>query len=157
MIGPALSTGGSGAHGDLTGVGGPGGLATNVGFSEAPLRINPLPELDDIPPSFTVDDADGGAGDFGLETSVAVGKLAVTGSGFGGIGAASSACGSEIFVPSVHSIDSGAQSSSSSSISAQFACLPGSSDCSLVAKCMPYCCLSSSSVIRFCSGGGAAA
>lgn len=76
-----------------------------------------------------------GAGDFGLTTSRILVSL-TTGTGDGSrIGAGgSSACGRVILVPSVHSIVSGAQSSSSSSISAQFACLPGSSDCSLVAK-----------------------
>ena len=39
--GATFSTGGSWAHGDLTGVGGPGGFATRVGFSGAPLSTNP--------------------------------------------------------------------------------------------------------------------
>jgi len=43
-MGDTLSTFGIGAHGDFTGVGGAGGLATNVGFSGAPLRTRPFPE-----------------------------------------------------------------------------------------------------------------
>jgi hypothetical protein len=153
-IGATLSTGGNGAHGDLTGVGGPGGFATNVGFSVAPFRTKPaLPDPNVL--GFTVGEADAcvGAGDLGFTASITFARIGA-GSGVGG---ASSACGRVIFVPSVHSIVSGAQSSSSSSISAQFACLPGSSDCSLVAKCIPYRCFNSSSVNRFGSGGGAAA
>jgi hypothetical protein len=130
-IGADLSTGGNGAHGDFTGIGGPGGFATRVGFSVAPLSIKPLPELLDMPPNLSgaeVDDC--GAGDLGfgesapdisLTVAVTIVALAID-------GATSSACGNVIFVPSVHSIDSGAQSSSSSSISAQLACLLWSSD-----------------------------
>jgi hypothetical protein len=131
-----LSTGGRGAQGDLTGVGGPGGFATNVGFSAAPLSIRPLPEPLDMPPSLTVEDADVvGAGDLGFGDSVEIESTTTGGvADFKRDEATSSACGSVIFVPSVHSIDSGAQSSSSSSISAQFACLFGSSDWSLVAR-----------------------
>ena len=155
-IGATLSTGGNGAHGDLTGVGGPGGFATNVGLSVAPFRTKPaLPEPNVL--GFTVGEAEAdpcvGAGDLGFTASTTF-----TGIGAGsGVGGDSSACGKAIFVPSFHSIACGAQSSSSSSISAQFACLPGSSDCSLVAKCIPYRCFNSSSVNRFGSGGGAAA
>lgn len=153
-----MSTGGSGAHGDLTGVGGPGGFATRVGFSLAPFSTRPArPEPNTL--GFTVGEAEAwvGAGDFGFAASKPfTSRNAGDGDGSGAGGGASSACGRVIFVPSVHSIDSGAQSSSSSSMSAQFACLPGSSDCSLVAKCIPYRCFSSSSVNRLGSGGGAA-
>ena len=157
MTGATLSTGGSEAQGDLTGVGGPGGFATRVGFSLTPFNTRPA-RPDPKTLGFVVGEAEAwdGAGDFGFATSKAfISFNAGDGDGSGASGA-SSACGSVIFVPSVHSIDSGAQSSSSSSISAQFACFPGSSDCSLVAKCIPYRCLSSSSVNLFGSGGGAA-
>jgi hypothetical protein len=125
-MGGAFSTGGRGAHGDFTGVGGPGGFATNTGFSDVPLSTRPLPVPPTIPPSFIVDVGASGAGDAGF----GVGFVDVTGGvGLGGSGAGSSTCwGRVILVPSVHSIVSGAQSSSSSSISAQFACLEGSSD-----------------------------
>lgn len=124
-----MSTGGRGAQGDLTGVGGPGGFATNVGFSTAPLSTRPLPEPLGMPPSLTVEDADVvGAGDLGFGDSVEIESTIGGVADFKKDDDTSSACGSVIFVPSVHSIDSGAQSSSSSSISAQFACLFGSSD-----------------------------
>lgn len=42
MTGATFSTGGKDAQGDLTGVGGPGGLATNVGFSDAPFKMSPV-------------------------------------------------------------------------------------------------------------------
>ena len=70
--------------------------------------------------------------------------------------AAESFCDSVILVPSFHSIVSGAQSSSSSSISAHLDSLPSPSACSRVARWIPYCCLSSSSVKCFCAGWGAA-
>src|SRR4051794_17310429 len=131
-IGATLSTGGRDAHGDLTGVGGPGGLATNVGFSVAPFNIKPaFPD----PLGRMVGDGEacGGAGDFGFAVSMTFTSF-TTGIGDGSRGAGvSSTCGRVILVPSVHSIDSGAQSSSSSSISAQLACFE-SSDCILVAK-----------------------
>jgi len=130
--GATFSTGGKGAHGDLTGVGGPGGLATRVSFSEAPLSTSPA-RPDPNPLGFTVGDeaACAGAGDLGFVASTFLAAW-TAGMGVGSLGGAgvSSACGRVIFVPSVHSIVSGAQSSSSSSISAQFACccLLGSSD-----------------------------
>jgi hypothetical protein len=127
-IGVALSTGGRGAHGDLTGVGGPGGLATKVGLSDAPFNIRPA--LPPNPLGFIVGEAElcVGAGDFGFIVSSPLASF-TAGMGEGSrIGAGSSACGRVILVPSVHSIVSGAQSSSSSSMSAQVACLPGSSD-----------------------------
>jgi hypothetical protein len=129
-MGATFSTGGKGAQGDLTGVGGPGGFATSVGFSVAPLRISPFPDPLDIPPSLTAEDADVcGAGESDLGVSELRKSLTEgIGAAFDGMDTTSSACGSVIFVPSVHSIDSGAQSSSSSSISAQLACLLGSSD-----------------------------
>lgn len=65
MTGEALSTGGSGAHGDLT-TDGAGGLATSVGFSDAPaLRTKPLP-----PPSF-IEDVIDGPGEAGFSVLVA--------------------------------------------------------------------------------------
>jgi hypothetical protein len=129
-IGADLSTGGSGAHGDFTGVGGPGGFATKVGFSAAPLSIKPLPELLDIPPNLSGAEVDVcGAGDLGFgESTLDISLTVVTIVAFAIDGTTSSACGNVIFVPSVHSIDSGAQSSSSSSISAQLACRLWSSD-----------------------------
>jgi hypothetical protein len=112
----------------LTGVGGPGGFATRVGFSLAPFNIRPvLP--DPSPLAFIVGDAEDcvGAGDFGFAISRIFVSL-IAGIGEGSLGAGvSSACGKVILVPSVHSIVSGAQSSSSSSMSAQFACLPAGS------------------------------
>lgn len=119
----------------MTGVGGPGGFATKVGFSGAPLSTSPLPDVDEMPPSFTVEERTVGGNGFGATisgTGVFCARMGGV-AGFG-VGAGSSATGSEILVPSVHSMDSGAQSSSSSSMSAQLACLPGSSDCSLVAR-----------------------
>jgi len=138
-MGATFSTGGRGAHGDFTGVGGPGGFATKVGFSVVPFNTKPaLPEPNVV--GLTVGEADAcvGAGDFGFAASAGFISFTIeAGVGSGdGIGA-SSACGKVIFVPSVHSIDSGAQSSSSSSISAQFACFPGSSDWSRVARWIP--------------------
>jgi hypothetical protein len=129
-IGADLSTGGSGAHGDFTGVGGPGGFATKVGFSAAPLSIKPLPEPLDIPPNLSGAEFDvWGAGDFGFgESALAISWTVVTVVALAIDCTTSSGCGNVILVPSVHSIDSGAQSSSSSSISAQFACLLWSSD-----------------------------
>ena len=56
------------------------------------------------------------------------------------------------FVPSTHVTASGAQSSSSSSISAHLDSLPPSSLCKRFAKWIPYCCFNSSSVN--CLGGG---
>jgi len=87
-MGGTFSTGGRGAHGDFTGVGGPGGFATRVGFSAAPFNIRPvLP--DPNPLGLTVGEADcaGGAGDlgfigsatfvsFGIETGVGAGEAA---------------------------------------------------------------------------------
>ena len=58
------------------------------------------------------------------------------------------------FVPSIHSTVSGAQSPSSSSISAHLASFPASSIGRRVARWIPYCCLSSSSVYCFGGGGG---
>lgn len=105
-IGATLSTGGRGAHGDFTGVGGPGGFATNVGFSLAPFKTNPaLPN----PLGFTVGEAEAcvGAGDFGFAVSTAFPSCDIAaGAGSGDGAGASSACGRVIFVPSVHSIDS---------------------------------------------------
>jgi hypothetical protein len=57
-------------------------------------------------------------------------------------------------VPSIHSTVSGAQSSSSSSMSAHLDSFPFSSADSLVAMWIPYCCFNSSSVN--CLGGGGA-
>jgi hypothetical protein len=68
-IGATFSTGGNGAQGDLTGVGGPGGLATRVGFSLAPLSTKPA--LPPNPLGFTVGEAEAcvGAGDLGFAAS----------------------------------------------------------------------------------------
>lgn len=57
------------AHGDLTGVGGPGGFATRVGFSLAPLSTRPA--LPPNPLGLTVGEADAcvSAGDFGFVAS----------------------------------------------------------------------------------------
>lgn len=86
-IGATLSTGGRGAQGDLTGVGGPGGLATKVGFSVAPLSTRPaLPEPN--PLGLIVGEADCcvGAGDLGLIASkVLVSRTTGSGSGVGGV------------------------------------------------------------------------
>lgn len=116
-------------------------MATKVGFSAAPLSIKPLPDPLEIPPNFAVvvvvvvevDVAGTGDLDFGGSV-LAVSLTVVTIVAFALDGTTSSACGNVIFVPSVHSMVSGAQSSSSSSISAQLACLLGSSVWSLVAK-----------------------
>lgn len=59
-------------------------------------------------------------------------------------------------MPSFHSMVSGTQSSSSSSISAHLASFPSPSACKRVARCMPYCCFSSSSVNCLGAVGGAA-
>ena len=160
--GGTFSTGGKGAHGDLVGVGAEG-FATSVGFSEGVFRTSP--------PDF------GCAAERGFNT-VAFGPTVVEGfccaaslalassswRSFSTIAlacssasrAAGSFCDSVIFVPSFHSIVSGAQSSSSSSISAHLDSLPSASAWSLVARCMPYCCLSSSSVKCFGAGCGVA-
>lgn len=93
-----------------------------MGFSPAPFNISPFPGPPEIPPSLTVDVevvVVDGAGDCGFDISDAIGALLCICSAGTGVG--SSAGWTVIFVPSVHSIVSGAQSSSSSSISAQFA------------------------------------
>lgn len=60
----------------MTGVGGPGGFATNVGFSPAPLSTRPLPGPPEMPPNLTVDvEEDGRAGDCGFNISDAAGGL----------------------------------------------------------------------------------
>lgn len=154
--GGAFSTGGRGAQGDFTGVGGAGGLATSVGFSADPaLRMSPLPDAS--PPVLIEGEAvvrGGGTGDFGFSITFSFGGAGV-GSGGGGAGT-SSGCGRVVLVPSVQVMVSGAQSSSSSSISAQFPC----ADCPLsgarrLAIWMPYF-LSSSSVSFLGSGVGTA-
>jgi len=90
-IGATLSTGGKGAHGDLTGVGGPGGFATNVGFSLAPFKTNPA--LPPNPLGFTVgeDEACVGAGDLGFAFSRAFASFNIAGTGSGDGAGASSA------------------------------------------------------------------
>ena len=160
--GGSFSTGGNDAHGDLTGAGA-AGFATNVGLSEGVFRTSP-PDL-------------GCAAERGFNT-VAFGPTVVVGICCADIldlfssacrsfaikaaacssarMAAESFCDSVILVPSFHSIVSGAQSSSSSSISAHLDSLPSPSACNRVARCIPYCCLSSSSVKCFCAGWGAA-
>lgn len=161
-IGATLSTGGKDAQGDLTGAV-VAGFDTNVGFSDGVFKTRP--------PGF------GRAADRGFNTvafgpAVVVGFCCVGGldlfsssmRAFSAAAAASSSASTAaasfevrvILVPSFHSIVSGAQSSSSSSMSAHFASLPSPSACSLVARCMPYCCLSSSSVKCLGVGCGAA-
>lgn len=85
-----MSTGGKGAQGDLTGVGGPGGFATKVGFSLAPFNTNPA-----LPPNtlgFTVgeDEACVGAGDFGFANSAAFNSFATAAGVGSGEGAGAS-------------------------------------------------------------------
>lgn len=160
--GGTFSTGGNDAHGDLKGAAA-AGFATNVGLSEGVFNTRP-PGL-------------GCAAERGFNT-VAFGPTVVVGFCCADIldlfsstsrsfaikaaacssarMAAESFCDSVILVPSFHSIVSGAQSSSSSSISAHLDSLPSPSACSRVARCIPYCCLSSSSVKCFCAGWGAA-
>lgn len=160
--GGTFSTGGNDAQGDLTGAGA-AGFATSVGLSDGVFKTSP-PDL-------------GCAAERGFNT-VAFGPTVVVGfccadnldlfssacrsfaikaaACSSARMAAESFCDSVILVPSFHSIVSGAQSSSSSSISAHLDSLPSPSACSRVARCMPYCCLSSSSVKCFCAGWGAA-
>jgi hypothetical protein len=118
--------GGRGAQGDFVGAGGAGGFATRVTLSAEPLfRISPLPDASPLARA-----AWGallaGAGDLGLS----VGDLSLTedaamaapmGIGSVALEAVSSACGKVTLVPSAHVRVSGAQSSSSSSMSAQLA------------------------------------
>lgn len=138
ITGADLSTGGNGAQGDFTGVGGPGGFATNVGFSAAPFKTSPFPDVLEIPPSLSdgEDAAVLGVGDFVLSSACLDSSTGGGGCAGGGEGGVGSSTGARLaFVPSPHTIESGAQSSSSSSISAHVACLfPCSSVCSLVAK-----------------------
>jgi hypothetical protein len=151
--GDALSTFGIGAQGDLTGVGGAGGFATRVGFSGAPFRTKLLPVANVL--SFVGAGTPGGAGDrdFGGTALFSFAMEAGAGAGEAGAGdvLCSSICGIAIFVPSVQVIASGAQSSSSSSISAQLFCPLASSDCSRLAIWMPY--FLSSSSVNFLGSG----
>jgi hypothetical protein len=84
--GDDLSTGGSVAQGDLTGAGGAGGFATNVGFSGAPLSTRPLPDAKT--PGLTDGEAAAlelpavGAGDFGFG-GTSTGLLTAAGAGLG--------------------------------------------------------------------------
>lgn len=158
--GATFSTGGREAHGDLTGVGAEG-FATSVGFSENPFRTSPPVLGRPTDPTFkTV--AFGPIVLVGLDAGTS-GFAASSWANFAAEAAACSSanaalvsvCGRVIFVPSFHSIVSGAQSSSSSSISAH-ASLPSPSAWSLVARCIPYCCFNSSSVKCFCAVGAAA-
>ena len=130
-MGGTLSTAGKGAQGDFTGVGA-AGLDTNVGFSDGfgvvlviVLTCAAEPSLSTVAFGPTV-------------VSFCIGDLEVDPSGFssfsGSAGASvalggGSFCDRLIFVPSFHSIVSGAQSSSSSSISAHFASLLSPSSC----------------------------
>ena len=160
--GVIFSTGGNDAQGDRTGADA-AGFATSVGLSEGVFKTSP-PDL-------------GCAAERGFNTvafgpTVVVGfccadNLALCSSACRSFAINAAACSSArmaaesfcdrvILVPSFHSIVSGAQSSSSSSISAHLDSLPSPSACSRVARCMPYCCLSSSSVKCFCAGWGAA-
>lgn len=156
----ALSTLGIGAQGDFTGVGGAGGFATRVGFSAAPLRISPFPEpstlgLTEGETLGTAAVAGKGAGDCGFSNP----PVSFAGGCCGRLGACGVACsstwGRAILVPSFQEIVSGAQSSSSSSMSAQFDWPLPSSGCRRVAMWIPYF-FSSSSVNFLGSGGGTA-
>lgn len=79
----------------------------------------------------------------------------------GGLTSGPGCCGGSalfrfVFVPSVHSIVSGAQSSSSSSISAHLPSVAPASSWMRDVMWIPYCCFSSSSVKCFEGGGWAA-
>lgn len=141
------------------------GLATRVGFSGWPLSTRLDFAVPDCacepgfkivfgPPVTLVLGALVAAGAAGLGASA-------TGSGFAriiGFGGSSIGCGwfsvTDDLVPSIHSTVSGAQSPSSSSMSAHLASFPASSMGKRVARWMPYCCLSSSSVYCFGGAGG---
>jgi hypothetical protein len=151
------------AHGDF--FSDADGLETNVGFSGWPLRTRlvfpvagcawaPGFSIVLVPPVTLVFGAFVGAAGVCLAVSwMACGAFAIV-LGSSGRGASFSAAAPEDFVPSIHCTVSGAQSSSSSSISAHFASFPASSACSRVARWIPYCCFSSSSVNCFGGGGG---
>lgn len=162
-MGETFSTGGSGAHGDFFSEA--SGLATNVGFSGWPLSTKldfpvagcacaPGFKIVFVPPvtlGLGVFAAATGAG-FGVSATVTGAFAIVLGSSAGG--GSFSAAAPDDFVPSIHCTVSGAQSSSSSSMSAHFASFPASSAWRRVARWMPYCCLSSSSVNCFGGAGG---
>lgn len=125
-MGGVLSIGGSFAQGLLDWVVVAGGLATRVGLvsTDPPLRIKPLP--DGRRPDFVVGGAvaaSDGTGDLGLSEDI--GLLSLRGLGWRSGEAVldfSEGWGRVTLVPSVQVIVSGAQSSSSSSISAQLFC-----------------------------------
>lgn len=170
-IGETLSTGGSGAQGDLAGAGA-GDFDTKVGF---PLSVWPL---DNSPPCLIPPAAECAPGfrivlvppvrlgpvELGLDSDGVVGFDSSAGlssffaSGFGSSKGGVGSAGLTVdLVPSIHSTVSGAQlSSSSSSMSAHFDSFWSSSACNLVAMWMPNCCFSSSSVNCFGGGGGVA-
>jgi hypothetical protein len=114
--------GGRGAHGDLAGGGGAEGLVTRVTFSVDPaFKIKPLPDA--RPPDLTEGEAVlDGAADLVLSLADLSFAIAVPPAWAGPteLFCVSSGGGRVIFVPSVQVMVSGAQSSSSSSISAQF-------------------------------------
>ena len=126
--GGTLSTGGSDAHGDLTGVGAVG-LETRDGFSEGVFKTRPPVLGCALERGFSI---------VALGPTVVVGFcgtfFALASSSRRLFSSSAAACSAaiaaalfavrSIFVPSFHSIASGAQSSSSSSISAHFASLP---------------------------------
>lgn len=166
-MGEDLSTGGRVAQGDFGCAGGAGGLATKVGFSDAPFSNKPLPDpstpglgaegagatVGVLSRCDSVDDGTAGrvAGD-----AVADDARPSVGPGTGWVAVSSTTWGMVIFVPSVQVRFSGAQSWSSSSISAQLFAVPWPSVVwRRLAMWMPWF-LSSSSVNFFGSTGGIA-
>ena len=139
-----FSTGGSVAQGDFDGVEAVG-LATSVGLSVWGLRTRP--PLFFSPPDPILKTVAFGPTElrglarvvfgFSASTSFSVIDEAVLLSSRGVGGTSTGA--KLVLVPSVHSMVSGAQSSSSSSMSAHFASLPSPSSCNLDAREMPYC------------------
>ena len=153
--GGILSIAGRGAHGDFAGVA-DAGFETSVGFSAGAFSTRGDPGFAWRERGLSTV-AFGPTDVVGFFSAAAFASFAFFSSSSRILAAASAACCSAsnaaesfwesfILVPSFHSIVSGAQSSSSSSISAHLASLPSPSACILVARWIPYCCLSSSSV-----------
>lgn len=155
-MGELLSTGGKAAHGDLAGAGAGAELVrAGRGFSDGERAFSAAAFcaccLSTLAPTFSTTA-------LGPTLLANWGGMALEGPSWelarvdGSKGCFSAGAGvtsvdaSVVFVPSFHSIVSGAQSSSSSSISAHLASLPSPSACSREVRWMPYCCLSSSSV-----------
>jgi hypothetical protein len=162
-MGETFSTGGNVAHGDFFSEA--RGFATSVGFSGCPFRMRlvlpvggctcaPGFKIVLVPPVALAFGGFAATAGAGLDTSGIVSGAfkIVFGSSTGGSSFSTTA--PDDFVPSIHCTVSGAQSSSSSSISAHFASFPDSSACRRVARWIPYCCLSSSSVNCFGGGSG---